>query len=327
MQDSINDILLHRFFCKEATEHETNEILQWVSESDENRSEFQKAHEIFHLSKLKQFQSEIDIDIAWKNLNNQLSKTERNKILYINIFRKVAVSILLLLSIGISVFWTTEYFFSKSKSAIVQFESPNGEKSKIILADGSLVWLNSNTIIKYDVLTPRKVTIEGEGYFEVKKDIEHPFEVTTLSGMQVKVTGTKFNLRSYAEEPYVETTLEEGGVVITKDNLEMAVLKPGQQAIYSTKQNELNVDFVTTEDYSIWKNNELQLRGIPFSELIPKIERWYGVSIELDPKISNKDQFTMTIKTESLRELLNMMQLTSKFRYEINGSIVKIQAK
>ncbi|MDP3435282.1 MAG: DUF4974 domain-containing protein [Bacteroidota bacterium] len=328
MQESIKDIIQHRFLNKETTEQENNEILHWISASEENLADFKKAHQLFHLSNLKQIRAEIDVDKAWDRLKSQLPKeSKRAKIIYMDIFRKIAVSILILLAVGFGSLWTTEHFFSKTKSAIVQFEAPKGEKSKIVLADGSQVWLNSQTILKYNALTPRKVSVEGEAYFEVEKDTKHPFEVTTTSGMKIKVTGTKFNLRSYSDEPYVETTLEEGGVIISKDNRELVELKPGQQSKYNIRSNELFVENVSAEIYSLWKNNELRVNDISFAEWIPRIERWYGVSVKLDPKIGSKDRFTMTIKTESLRELLDMMKLTSKFNYEINGEQIEIRAK
>ena len=329
MKESINEILLHRFLNKETSEPEINEILHWVSASEENRIEFRKVHKLYHLSNLKQYQSGIDVDDAWNKLLSQLPKVKvKPKIVYMDVFRKVAVSVLIILAVGFGSLWTNEHFFSGAKSAIVQFEAPKGEKSKIILADGSHVWLNSQTVLKYDALNPRKVTIEGEAYFEVEKNRSHPFEVTTASGMKIKVTGTKFNLRSFASESFVETTLDEGEVIITGVNSEqLAVLNPGQQAIYSIKSNQLKVQNVLTEIYSLWKNNELRFSDISFVDLVPRIERWYGVSIELDPRISSKDRFTMTIKTESLRELLNMMKLTSKFNYEINGAQIEIHAK
>jgi ferric-dicitrate binding protein FerR (iron transport regulator) len=196
------------------------------------------------------------------------------------------------------------------------------------LSDGSLVWLNSETVLTYDAFDPRKVTIEGEGYFEVKKDRSNPFEVTTSSGMKVKVTGTSFNLRSIGSESYVETTLDEGEVIIEGAHSDqLAVLAPGQQATYNLRNHKMLVKNVQTEIFSLWKNNELRFADISFAQLIPRIERWYGVSIQLDQRINSKDRFTLTIKTESLRELLDMMKLTSKFNYEINGELVKIHAK
>lgn len=329
MEESIRINLIHKFLNKETSESETAEILNWVSASEENREEFRKAHEIFQLSKRNQFQSEIDIDMAWNKLNSRMPQLkDKPKIVYLDIFRKVAAAVLIVLAVGFGSIWTNDYFFGGLKSAIIQFEAPKGEKSKIVLADGSLVWLNSQTILKYDALNPRKVSIVGEAYFEVKTDRANPFEVSTASGMKVKVTGTKFNLRNFTGESCVETTLDEGKVIIEGINSEqLTVLKPGQQARYDIQSNRLNVSEVSTEIYSLWKNNELRFADISFSELIPRIERWYGVSIEFDSGISNKDRFTMTIKTESLRELLNMMKLTSKFNYDINGAQITIHAK
>lgn len=328
MEKFINDIILHRFFNRETTEQENKDILQWVGASEENRAEFRKAHQLHHLSNLKQSYSEMDVDKAWKELSSNLPKERKSqRIVYLNIIRKYAVSILILLTVGFGSLWTKEHYINKTKSAVIQFEAPKGEKSKVLLADGSMVWLNSQTKLRYNTSTPRKVSIDGEVYFEVKKDPKHPFEVTTNTGIVVKVTGTKFNLRSYSDDQFVETTLDEGQVIITKDHHEIATLNPGQQAKYDIRKNELYVNNVSTKIYSLWKNNELRVFNISFAELAPQIERWYGVSIKLDPQIGYEDQFTMTIKTESIRELLEMMKLTSKFDYEINGEQVEISAK
>ncbi|MCK9640365.1 MAG: FecR domain-containing protein [Prolixibacteraceae bacterium] len=329
MEDSINDSLLYKFLLKETSDAENREILGWVSASEENRAEFRRIHKLFFLSNNQQFQAKLDIDQAWEMVNSKLPHTTRNsKVVSMNFFLKAAASVLVLLTVGIGSLWSWDRFFANRQSAMVTFETPKGEKSRIILADGSLVWLNSETILKYDALHPRNVSVTGEAYFDVKKDKEHPFEVSTASGMKVKVTGTRFNLKTYLDEPGVETTLEEGEVTVENaDDSNFAVLKPGQQALYDIQKDQLTVRNVSPEIYSIWKNNELHIINVPFTDLIPRIERWYGVSIHLDSLINRNDRFTMTIKTESLRELLNMMQLTSKFKYEVNGGQIKIHAK
>ncbi|MCL4481633.1 MAG: DUF4974 domain-containing protein [Bacteroidetes bacterium] len=319
MEGSINDILIHRFLNKETSVSENKEILCWISASEENKTQFRKIHQVFYATKQKQFLSGIDVDQAWNRFNSQIPKVIRtSKVVSMEVFRRIAVAALVLLTIGFGSLWTKEHFFTSKKPAVVCFEAPKGEKSKIILADGTLVWLNSQTILKYDVSVPRKVNVDGEAYFEVKKDSKHPFEVSTASGMKVKVTGTRFNLRSLSSEAFVETTLDEGVVIIEDSNFsEIAVLNPGQQAKYNIQTKQLNVQNVSTEIYSLWKNNELRFKDISFAELVPRIERWYGVSIKLDSLVNRDDRFTMTIKTESLRELLEMMQLTSKFDYEV----------
>ena len=325
MERSINETLLLRFLDKETTPEENESILRWVSDSEDNRTEFQRLHQAHHLSKLRNLKAEIDVDEAWNKLNTILPKVRtEKKLIFPDILWKVAASVLLVVAGGIGSLWMNGYF-SERQSAIVELKASKGEKSQAILADGSHVWLNSQTVLKYDALNPRKVTMEGEAFFDVKKDHDHPFEVSTTSGMKVIVTGTKFNLRSFAGEPFVETTLEEGEVQIEgADNQQLAQLEPGQQAQYISGENKASVRNVSTELYSLWKNNELRFTDISFTDLIPRIERWYGVTITSNSKQKNSDRFTMTIKTESLRELLNMMQLTSKFNYEIKGEQVKI---
>ena len=326
MERSINETLLLRFLDKETSPEENESILRWVSDSEDNRKEFQRLHQAHHLSKLRSLKADIDIDEAWNKLNTILPKVRtEKKLIYPDILWKVAASVLLVVAGGIGSLWMNGYFPDRQQSAVIELRASKGEKSKAILADGSHVWLNSQTILKYDALNPRKVIMEGEAFFDVKKDHDHPFEVTTTSGIKVIVTGTKFNLRSFAGEPLVETTLEEGEVLIEgENNQQLAQLKPGQQAQYNVGENNASVRNVSAELYSLWKNNELRFTDISFAELIPRIERWYGVTITSNSTQKNNDRFTMTIKTESLRELLNMMQLTSKFNYEIKGEQVKI---
>jgi ferric-dicitrate binding protein FerR (iron transport regulator) len=326
MKESINETLLHRFLDKETSGEENDAILQWVSDSEDNRAGFRKVHRAYHLGKLRNLKSEIDVDEAWNKLNRLLPKVRKQpKLIYADIFRNIAASVLLVVAGGFASLWMSGYFSDQQKSAIVQLKASKGEKSQAVLADGSHVWLNSQTVLTYNAFNPREVTLIGEAYFEVKKDHDHPFEVITASGMKVLVTGTKFNLRSFEGEPFVETTLEEGEVQIKgTDNQQLAQLKPGQQAQYNIGDNKTSVNNVSTELYSLWKNNELRFSDITFAELVPRIERWYGVTITMDNTRKNNDRFTMTIKTESLRELLNMMQLTSKFKYEIKGEQVKI---
>jgi ferric-dicitrate binding protein FerR (iron transport regulator) len=352
MKQLIDDDLLLRFLRKETSEEENTEILHWISDSGTNREEFRQIHRAFHLTGIKQYESGIDMEAAWNKLFRRVSENPKqdqsidtlfgcksgggrsrkreqaNLGLKNNLFWKVAASVAIILSIGFGSLLALQHFSDHPVTANIRIESPAGEKSKVVLVDGTHVWLNSQTILNYNASEPRSVILEGEAYFDVAKDRKNPFVVTTASGLKVTVLGTKFNLRSLANEDQVETTLEEGEVVITGVDAEKPVrLQPGQQAIFDSRNNQLRVKQVSAGVYSIWKNNELRFTDISFRELLPRIERWYGIKVDLDPAISTTDRFTMTIKTESLRELLAMMQLTSKFDYEIKGEKVIIHKK
>lgn len=327
--DISKDNLIHRFLERETSEQENSEVLHWVSASEENREEFRKIHQTVHISSLNRLKSEIDVDKAWDELKSRIPHSKQApKMINIRALLRIAASILVIISVGLGSFWAANYFKERPTDCIVQFVTPKGEKSKVILADGSLVWLNSQSVLKYNTLNPREVNLQGEAFFEVEKSDGKPFEVFTASGVKIKVTGTKFNLRSYSHESMVETTLEEGEVIIEGINsANSTVIKPGQQARYNIQNHKFSVSKVETELYSLWRQNQLRFENISFAELVPRIEQWYGVDISLDANVGIDDRFTLTIKTESLRELLNMMQLTSKFNYEINGSSVEIRAK
>lgn len=326
MEISINDTLLIRFLDKETSTDENDAIFQWVSDSEENREYFRKLHHTYNLSYLNLLKYKIDIDQAWIKLNSLIAKGKtKNKLINPDFLWRVAASFFIFVAGGLSSIWMSGLLSDQNQTALIEIKTSEGEKSQVMLSDGSRVWLNSQTIIKYDAFNPRTVTLDGEAFFEIDKNPTNPFEVITNSKMRVVVKGTKFNLRSYSNEPFIETTLEEGEVQIQNtDSKLLAKLEPGQQAKYNVQTNAINVQNVALELYSSWKNNELRIIDVTFVELIPQIERWYGVTITVTHIPGNDDRFTMTIKNQNLLELLNMMQLTSKFTYEINGSQVKI---
>jgi ferric-dicitrate binding protein FerR (iron transport regulator) len=329
MEELNDDSLMYRFLNRETTEEENKEILDWISASEENRDRFRKIHQAFNVHQYISLRSKTDLDQAWEKLYTRLTDGRKKLIPRIAVyFIKVAAAILVLLAVGLGSIWVVGHFLKQDQQAMIMLDVPKGEKTKIVLTDGTLIWVNSQSTLRYNALDPRKVTIEGEAYFEVCKNVKQPFEVSTASGMKLRVTGTRFNLRCYPNERFVETTLEEGCVII--ENIHPhpnVVLNPGEQARFDPSVNQVDVRKVVPEIYSLWKNNELRFENIPFSDLIPRIERIYGVNIQMDPRMNNNDRFTMTIATESLRELFNMMKLTSKFDYEINGEQVKIHAR
>ena len=292
MAKFIDNSVLYRFLHKETSEKENKEILEWISSGKENCEEFRKIHYAYYISSLKKIESEIDIDKAWEKLhNNFIEKKAKSEIVNWDILLKVAATVIIIISIGFGSIWINEHLFRMKSNSVVQFEAPAGEKSKVQLADGSSVWLNSETILTYDVTNPRIVKLEGEAFFDVEKN-RNPFLVETTSGMKVKVTGTRFNLRCYPDDPVVETTLEEGEVIILGENAKRLVeLNPGQQSKYNIMDNKINVVKVTPEIYSLWKNDEIRFSEISFRDLVQRIERRNGVTIELDPEINKNDRF------------------------------------
>src|SRR5690606_8187865 len=202
--------------------------------------------------------------------------------------------------------------------------TPNGGQFKIILPDGSNVWLNAESSLTYPTafssLEERKVDLTGEAYFEVAHDSKKPFIVHTASskGMSqnIEVLGTHFNVNSYENEEVVKTTLLEGSVRIKTPQSQL-VLKPNQQS--SLKNGGLSVANVDVEEAVAWKNGRFMFDNEKIESIMRKVARWYDVEIEF--KDVDKDQvFSGSVsKYASVDKVLEKLELTGAVQFRIDG--------
>ncbi len=200
---------------------------------------------------------------------------------------------------------------------------PDGEKGKIVLNDGTEIWLNSGSTLSYESngKPVRKVYLTGEAFFDVKKNRATPFLVET-ENYTVKVYGTQFNVRTYDDMTASETILKEGIVTICLENQKTVKLKPGQRFSLN-KEKRFEISNVNPDLYLNWKDHILKISNETLEDLIIRMERWYGVNIRVEDFERVKHvRYTLTIKTESLREMLGLMNYVTPFNYEINGENV-----
>jgi len=274
----------------------------------------------------EEYQSSLNI------LKNRISerKQKSNRIkLFTQWWAKVA-AILILPFIAVSLyFFFTHSPIKDNEEKMVQYIVPNGQKSNIILADGTSVWLNSGSKLTYpltDSPSERKVYLIGEAYFNVTKDKKRPFLVET-GDYTVKVYGTSFNVRAYAGQNESETILEEGSIsILTPDKQEIKMI-PGQRFLLNhDKKYQLSI--VNPDMYVCWKDNILKVNNEELQHLIIRLERWYGVKIKVADfeKVKNI-RYTLTIKTESFREMLELMKYVTPFTYSIDGEEVTLDYK
>lgn len=237
-----------------------------------------------------------------------------------------AAAVLLIPMLAISVYWLASNVFSDSQSQMVNYIVPNGQKSQVILADGTKVWLNSGSQLSY-AANPRgkyrKVNLEGEAYFEVVKNTHRPFLVQTKD-YSVKVYGTKFNVRTYDDFRGSETILKEGSISILSKHHDEIKMTPGDRFLF-TGNNQYTLSKVDPDLYLSWKDNVLKIDNETLTDLIVRMERWYGVKINVKNFDVVKDlRYTLTIKTESLREMLDLMRFVTPFNYSIKGENVEL---
>jgi transmembrane sensor len=221
------------------------------------------------------------------------------------------------------------FILNKDERTVTESIAPMGQKSQIILADNTKVFLNSGTVLRYDNQfgkSNRKIELTGEAFFEVTEN-KLPFTIYT-NDLEIKVVGTKFNVMAYPDEPNVETTVTEGKVNVRDLNSEKSVLiTANQTALFVKEKRDLTIASVASVNSISWRENLLYFDNENFVNVVKKLERWYNVSIKLVGKDSVDDRFTFTIKNESLREVLDLIKHTTPLNYRFDGDDVTITYK
>ena len=205
--------------------------------------------------------------------------------------------------------------------------NPSGQKSVILLSDGTKVWLNAASTIQYskafEGTDTRDVFLEGEAFSDVAHDAERPFIVHT-SSIMIKVLGTSFNVKSYSEERTIETTLVNGKVRIEKPATstqaqEEIVLEPNQRAVFDKESKIINIRDVNSENSSSWKHGRLVFDETPVDNVILQLERWYDVRIHVENRGNLNCRLSARIENESLEDVLKLLETSHDIEYRISG--------
>jgi len=199
-----------------------------------------------------------------------------------------------------------------------------GTQTRLTLADGSAVWLNSGSTLKFplsfDQTESREVTLKGEGYFEVKKNSRKPFIVNT-SNLHVKVIGTSFNINAYEDEKHIEVALIEGKVELLKqlkgETVPVMTLNPSEIADYDTDNNHIHLKKETEINrYTAWKEGKIVFFDDPAEKVVSRLENWYNVDIEIADNRLLAYHFTATFGQESLDQVLKYLSISTPLNYK-----------
>ena len=211
------------------------------------------------------------------------------------------------------------------QSAEVKYNTlivPRGGEFSLELADGTRVWLNTESKLRYPVAftgEERRVEMDGEVYFEVAKNREKPF-VGTVNGVDIRVLGTSFNVSAYQED--VVTTLVTGKVQLKKGD-EQVVLLPNQQAIWS--DDKFKVKQVDARNYVLWKEGIFYFEDVDLETILDDMARWYNVTIFYVNPTLKKMKFSVEIKRyEDINEILRRIEQTKRVKFEIKDRTINV---
>ena len=349
-QNNIED-LLSKFSAGELSPRESKDFAKILKEGDNN--EELKAILTAYWEKAETAHVDVPTNKLLERLKAKIGNTElslqansRHKTLY-TFMRYAAV---VMITVGLT--WFAKDFTKNSPELAFLQKAQDlrqnevsvlyGSKSKITLPDGSTVNLNSGSVLRYPAQFDnenRKVSIEGEAYFDVKKDPNHPFLVRT-NGVTVRVLGTKFNVKSYPDEKTVETTLVTGKVELYSNNQEindknrLMVLAPNQQAVFEVQKGKKDsiISMVHNQNIDVnpiisWKDNRLMFRDEKFVDLAQKLERWYNVDIQINDQKLQNTPFSGVFVKETVEQSLNALRLATPFKYKMDKNKIIVLRK
>jgi len=207
--------------------------------------------------------------------------------------------------------------------------TPKGRQYHLTLPDGTQVWLNAASSLKFPTAfsgKERDVELNGEAYFEVTKNKAMPFHVAS-AGQHIEVLGTHFDINSYRDEAALTTTLLEGSVKVTKGALS-AVLRPGQQSAISNNETNAAIkvsEVNDVEEVTAWKDGKFHFNDTDIKTVLRQVSRWYNVDIEYQGKISADDVFTGTFSRDmTAAKALKLLEFSGvNFKIEGRKIIVK----
>jgi ferric-dicitrate binding protein FerR (iron transport regulator) len=207
----------------------------------------------------------------------------------------------------------------------ITITAPNGEKAIVTLADGSRVWINSGSSLTYGndfYRHERKVSLEGEAYFEVADDAQSPFIVHTRV-MDIRALGTTFNVSAYSDENYSSAVLVEGKIKVNALGQEKILIE-NERAIVNKTNNSLSTDRVFASDFIQWKDGNLYFENSSFDEIANTLSRVFNVEIRFASEKLRSIRFTGTLGNSSIRNALDILSLTSSMHYEMSGTVIEL---
>ncbi|MBN2639417.1 MAG: DUF4974 domain-containing protein [Bacteroidales bacterium] len=328
MKEKINYHKIYNFIKGDYSYKDYLEIRNWF-ENQEHELELE-AQLLQHWNELTEtgLQADNSLDYIYQRIQRIISKEENKKSKLLVLwegYRKMA-AILLLPLILFSAWYFTSHSFLKNEAtqrtlaeSWIEINVPEGSRVKFNLPDGTMGWLNSGAKLKYPGVfgVHRKVELQGEAYFEVTH-VDNSDFVVSVSDLDVKVLGTKFNVASYHGDNFTDVVLKEGKVeVIGTKAVFDYILEPNEMACYNREQKKLTISNIDADNYTAWKDGYLIIVDEPMGKAVDKIERWYNVDIVLNDPVLKNYHFKATFKDEPLEEVLRLIAITTPINYKI----------
>ena len=312
----LNEDIIIRYLENRCSEEDFVLINEWMKESDENAGELFRMEEIYQLGKFP-FEEENLVVRAERRLGRRLEQENQKKqevFKLRSVLRYAAAIVGVMLAAGLA------YWFRNKAEELVVASAAHGQVREMLLPDGTKVWLNQSSVLKYPRAfegKERHVYLDGEAYFEVARNHEKPFMVKSPA-MDVRVLGTSFNIKCRPDNSFAETTLIEGEVEVKdKSDKGRITLLPGQKAVLNRVTGRMQVKQVDPKMEIVWHNDLIPFEKSSIFQIAAALERFYGVKIILSPDVDSTNTYSGVLKKkDNIESVLNSLRNSIPFNYK-----------
>lgn len=320
------DDLIVRFFTDDLTASERLELDAWKAESPDNRAHFGQLEEIWFSVAAsdagRRFHKEQAYDRFQQRVAEALAARQPRRRRWANLLKYAAVAVL-----TVGLFSYLSYITGRQgllgALADIRVEAPLGSTTRMQLPDGTRVWLNAGSTVRYSQgfgVKNREVKLTGEGYFEVTKNEQLPFTVAS-GNISVRVLGTKFNFRDYATDEEAVVDLAEGSVAfdVAGRSDRRYQLRPNQRAVFSKTSRRVYIGDCVATNASQWTDGTIVLDGKSMKDIALQLSRSYNADVEIKSRRAAAMHFygTFARRSQSLKDVLDALASTGKIRYRM----------
>jgi len=320
------NLLLH-ILTNNATSDEKDEFYRHLENSKEEQELFFEVKSLWLRATMQH--TSIDVDNEFEDLWQQIKNKKKQLRLTLGrkILRYAAMFILILGIGGIAGYFISKNSIEYSKTGIHKYTATRGSVSIIEFPDGTKIWLNSESELSFkkDNKNKQRVAeLKGEAYFEIAHKKDCPF-IVKVGKLVVRDLGTTFNIKAYAEDNYIETSLVEGKAdILTQSGKAIVALHPGESALYLSDKNTMKLRSISKNVLSAWRNGKFVIRDQRLEDIFKELSRWYGIEFRFENNKLRNYRFTGNIKkTTTVLYVLKVLKASAEFNYRIIENVDK----
>lgn len=325
-QNTYPDEWIIGYLTGDLTEEQTAGLNEWLSRDESHRRYLYEMTEIW-MTVVADKNKKGDKERAYRHFRQRIE--QKKNVRHLPSWIRVAASILAaVLFTGTGLYIGKKSAVFSTIAAVQSIETPLGARTRLVLQDGTVAWLNGGSKLSYpSAFRPnREVQLEGEAYFEVTPDKQHPFIVHTPA-VQVEVLGTKFSVKDYGEEEETEVILAEGAVNFINKNKPSSPIrmKPSEQVIYNKRSGEVTTRQVPVSQANIWTTGSHFFNELTFYQIAKILEKSLDVVFIFRDETKRDLVFYGDFRPDdSIEDILDIMSQNKKFNYTITGNVIEI---